>query len=47
MNFEWQRIGENVVKASKILIKKRLCGAFGHVSTSAGRREFYRSYRED
>ncbi len=32
MNSEWQALAENVVKASKILIKKNLCGAFGHVS---------------
>lgn len=32
MNSEWQRITEDVVKASKILIKRSICEAFGHVS---------------
>lgn len=32
MNSEWQRIAEDVVKASKILIKRGICEAFGHVS---------------
>ena len=29
---EWQRIAEDVVRAAKILIKRRICEAFGHVS---------------
>jgi ribulose-5-phosphate 4-epimerase/fuculose-1-phosphate aldolase len=32
MNPERQRIAEDVVKASKILIKRGICEAFGHVS---------------
>ena len=29
---EWQRIAEDVVKGAKILIKRGICAAFGHVS---------------
>ena len=32
INPEWQNIEDNVVKAAKILIKRRICEAFGHVS---------------
>ncbi len=31
-NPEWQRIAEDVVKAARILIKRGICEAFGHVS---------------
>jgi ribulose-5-phosphate 4-epimerase/fuculose-1-phosphate aldolase len=29
---EWQRVAEDVVKAARILIKRGICEAFGHVS---------------
>jgi L-ribulose-5-phosphate 4-epimerase len=32
LNPEWQRIAEDVVRAAKILIKRGICEAFGHVS---------------
>jgi ribulose-5-phosphate 4-epimerase/fuculose-1-phosphate aldolase len=32
MNPEWQMIAEDVVKGAKILIKRGICEAFGHVS---------------
>jgi len=32
MNPEWQKIEDDVVKAAKILIRRRICEAFGHVS---------------
>ena len=32
MNPEWQQIADNVVKGAKILIKRGICEAFGHLS---------------
>lgn len=32
MKPEWQKIAEDLVRASKILIKRSICEAFGHVS---------------
>ena len=32
MNAEWQQIADNVVKGARILIKRGICEAFGHLS---------------